>query len=96
MRLERRYASAAQADRLLRALAADQPEYVHAEHEGAVVRFTVEGASAASLRATLEDLVACLQSAEGAEALSRESLRPSGATPTPEGPAPRGSRRSRR
>jgi hypothetical protein len=52
------------ADRILRALAADQPSYVHAEHEGALVRFRVAAESAASARATLEDLVACVQSAE--------------------------------
>lgn len=96
MRLERRYDSAAQADRLLRALAADQPEYVHAEHEGPRVRFTVEGGSAASLRATLEDLVACLQTAEAADAVSRDPPPPNGAMPFPDGPAPPAARRSRR
>ena len=66
MRLERRYASPETAERILRALAADQPEFVHAEHEGTVLRLRVVAASARSARATLEDLVACLQTAEKA------------------------------
>jgi hypothetical protein len=51
---------------LLRALAADQPDYVVAEHEGPTLRLRVTGTTARSARATLEDLVACLQVAEKA------------------------------
>jgi hypothetical protein len=54
------------ADRILRALSADQPDYVLAEHEGPILRLRVSAATARSARATLEDLVACLQSAEKA------------------------------
>jgi hypothetical protein len=54
------------ADRILRALAADQPDFVVAEHEGPLLRLRMAGTTARSARATLEDLVACLQSAEKA------------------------------
>jgi hypothetical protein len=51
----------------VRALAADQPEYVRAERDGPTLRFLVLAPSAASARATIEDLLACLQSAERAQ-----------------------------
>ncbi len=62
--IERRYPSAAVAERILRALAADQPAFVTSERSGTLVRFRVSEGSAQSLRATLEDLLACVQAAE--------------------------------
>ena len=50
----------------MRAVAADQPGYVHGESDGPTVRFVITGPSAASVRATIEDLLACVQSAEKA------------------------------
>ncbi|MCI4328832.1 MAG: hypothetical protein L3J86_04535 [Thermoplasmata archaeon] len=52
------------AERIARALAADQPEFVQTERDGDRLTFRVTPASAASVRATLEDLLACLQTAE--------------------------------
>ena len=61
---QRRYPSAAMADRVVRALAADQPDHVHAERDGEMVRFRLAEGTPRSLRATVEDLLACLQVAE--------------------------------
>lgn len=67
MRLERRYASAAQAQRLWRAIATDHPEYVTGgvDHERLVLE--VRGPSAASVRMSIDDLLACLIAAEATE-----------------------------
>jgi hypothetical protein len=62
--IERQYPSAALAERIVRSLAADQPEFVQAERNGATVRFRIAEGSPQSLRATLEDLLACVQAAE--------------------------------
>jgi hypothetical protein len=62
--IERRYASPAVAERIVRALAADQPEFVATERTGATVRFRIAEGSPQSLRATLEDLLICVQAAE--------------------------------
>ena len=62
--IERRYPSAAVAERIVRALAADQPTFVTTERDGAKVRFRIAEGSPRSLRATLEDLLICVQAAE--------------------------------
>jgi hypothetical protein len=51
---------------LRRALAVDSPEFVRLTVEGADLVLATTAASAASARATLEDLIACLQAAERA------------------------------
>jgi Transcription factor Pcc1 len=68
--LERSYPTAAVARRLLRALEPDRPEFLRAELAGATVRFHLRAASAASARATLDDLLACLAAAERASGLT--------------------------
>ena len=62
--VRRRGRDPAEATRLRTAVAADNPPYVDVTTEGPdlVVRLTAP--SAASARATLEDLLACLQAAE--------------------------------
>jgi hypothetical protein len=64
VRLERRYASPDVADRLRRALEADQAGRVHAERDGANLSFTLSSDDPGSARATLDDLLACLGAAE--------------------------------
>ncbi|MCI4330318.1 MAG: hypothetical protein L3K19_00520 [Thermoplasmata archaeon] len=64
VRLRRRYASEEVAERLLRALEADQAGYVHAERDGSELRFAVRSEEPRQARATLEDLLACLSAAE--------------------------------
>jgi hypothetical protein len=66
LRARRACASPAEAERLRRALAADSPPYLHLAAEGSDLVIAVTAATAASLRATLEDLLACLQAAERA------------------------------
>jgi hypothetical protein len=55
---------ATEAEALRRAVAPDNPEFVHLRVEGQVLVAEVTSPSAASLRATFEDLMACLQAAE--------------------------------
>lgn len=62
--LRRRYPSDELADRIARALAADRPAFLGTSTEGPELRFTVRAPSAESARATLEDLLACVQVAE--------------------------------
>ncbi len=57
-------ASAHAAERLRRAVAADTPDYVALAVEGPELVVRLRAASAASARATLEDLMACLAAAE--------------------------------
>jgi hypothetical protein len=59
-------ASPTEAARLRAAVVADNPEYVRAEVDGADLVLRVAAPSAASARATLEDLLACLGAAERA------------------------------
>jgi hypothetical protein len=59
-------ASQEAAERLRRALAVDTPEFVTLSVEGAALTIRTQAASARSVRATLEDLIACLQAAERA------------------------------
>jgi hypothetical protein len=46
---------------------ADNPDFVEGGVEGRVLRFTVRAASAGSLRATLDDLLAALAAAQRAQ-----------------------------
>ncbi len=59
-------ASAEEAERLRRALAVDTPEFVTLAVEGTDLTLRTSAPSARSVRATLEDLIACLQAAERA------------------------------
>jgi len=52
------------AERLRAAVAADNPAYVAVTVEGTDLEIRLTSASAASARATLEDLLACLKAAE--------------------------------
>ncbi|HEV2317677.1 MAG TPA: KEOPS complex subunit Pcc1 [Thermoplasmata archaeon] len=74
VRLERTYASADAAQRLEKALRADAPPNLVAQVEGATLRFVLTSPTAASARATLEDLLACLAAAE--KTLELGSTRP--------------------
>jgi hypothetical protein len=58
--------SAAFAERLRAAVAADTPDYVAVTVAGSELRIRLTAPTAASARATLEDLLACLKAAEGA------------------------------
>jgi hypothetical protein len=61
-----RAGSAADAAALWAAVAADNPSYVQGGVEGEVLSFHVAAPSAASLRQTLDDLLAALSAAERA------------------------------
>ncbi|MCI4343847.1 MAG: hypothetical protein L3J92_07055 [Thermoplasmata archaeon] len=52
------------AERLRRALVADTPSYVHLEVEGSDLVVRTSATSARTVRATFEDLLACVQVAE--------------------------------
>ncbi|MGA8276336.1 MAG: KEOPS complex subunit Pcc1 [Thermoplasmata archaeon] len=54
----------ASAERLRRVLAADTPPFVRLDVEGAELVIRTSAPSARSVRATLEDLLACVQAAE--------------------------------
>jgi hypothetical protein len=62
--VRRHCGSAEEAHRLAAAVAADNPPHVRARAEGTVLMIRVSAASPASLRATLDDLLACVQAAE--------------------------------
>lgn len=64
--MERTYGSAEEAERLARALAPDQGEFVRCERRGGTLLFEVESETPSTARATVEDLLACLGSAERA------------------------------
>ncbi|HTT73307.1 MAG TPA: KEOPS complex subunit Pcc1 [Thermoplasmata archaeon] len=57
-------ATAAVAARLAAAVAADNPPFVRVTVDGPTLTVRVDGRSAASVRATLDDLLACLLAAE--------------------------------
>jgi len=61
-------ASRTEAERLSRVLAADNPEHVRVEVDGSDLVVRVAPGAAASVRATLDDLLACLLAAEKAGA----------------------------
>ncbi len=58
--------SRAVAERLAAAVAADNPPYVKVSVEGNALTIRLTARSAASARATLDDLLACLTAAERA------------------------------
>ena len=62
--LRRRCRTAAEAEALRAAVQVDTPEFVRLAVEGNDLTVGVTAASAASARATLEDLLACLRAAE--------------------------------
>jgi uncharacterized protein with PIN domain len=64
--LRRRGTDAAEAEALRAALAADNPSYVDVTAHGPELNIRLTAKSASSARATLEDLMACLQVAEQA------------------------------
>jgi hypothetical protein len=57
-------ASAADARRLADSVRADNPRYVVVEADGPALRVRVRAPSAASARASVDDLLACLRAAE--------------------------------
>ncbi len=64
--LKRTCASADEARRLAAAVSVDDPSHVSVVAEGEALFVRVAAASAGSVRATLDDLLACLAAAEGA------------------------------
>jgi hypothetical protein len=64
--LRRACATPEEARRLRDALAPDDPKFLSLEVEGASLVARVSAASAGSVRATLEDLLACVGAAERA------------------------------
>lgn len=66
--VRRACASPTEAARLRAAVVADNPDYARADVEGATLVLRIAAPSAASARATLEDLLACLGAAERAAA----------------------------
>ena len=64
--LRRACASPAEAERLRRAVAPDNPPYVRVEVDGSDLLARVTAPSAASVRASLDDLLACVGAAERA------------------------------
>lgn len=68
--MRRACTSAAEADRLRAAVAADNPSFVEVAVEGSALVVRVRAPSAQSARATLDDLLACLGAAERSAARS--------------------------
>jgi len=66
--LHRRYASPAEAERIRRALEPDAPPNLRSRVDGAELHLELAAPSARSARATLEDLLPCLDAAEKAGA----------------------------
>ncbi|MCI4318040.1 MAG: hypothetical protein L3J96_05820 [Thermoplasmata archaeon] len=72
--MERHYATPEEAEKLAQSLAPDQGEFVRWERAGTRLTFVVEAESPRRVRATVEDLLACLGTAErtlGVTAASR-------------------------
>ncbi|MCI4362849.1 MAG: hypothetical protein L3K13_00875 [Thermoplasmata archaeon] len=74
--LERTYASEREAEELRCALEADRPSYLRTERTGATLRFGVSAPSAASVRSTLDDLLAALAAAERVRGIGSRSSAP--------------------
>lgn len=70
VRLSRSYATSVEARRLAAALAADNPPFVRVEVVDRTIVVRLRARSAASARATLDDLLACAQAAERAGAIA--------------------------
>jgi hypothetical protein len=64
--LRRHCRSPSEASALVAAVQVDTPDFVRLRSEGRVLEVDLTAPSAASARATLEDLVACLRAAEKA------------------------------
>jgi hypothetical protein len=64
VRLERHYGSAELAQRVVGAIAADDPTTHTLHRRGDLVIIEVEGNNPATVRATLDDLIACVGVAE--------------------------------
>ncbi len=77
----RRYAAAAMAERVGRAVAVDDPGFVTARQKGTRLTLTLTGDSAGSLRRSADDLLAALQTAEATLAVTRSARARSRATP---------------
>lgn len=71
VRLERRYPSRALAARIWRSVVADNPGFVSGRLTGDRLVIEVSHPSPASLRATLDDLIACIAAAERAGPVAR-------------------------
>ena len=71
VRLRRRCADRASAEALRRTVLADDPAFVSVAVEGSDLVVSASARSAASLRETLEDLLACLGAAERTLGLAR-------------------------
>lgn len=69
--LRRTWSSPEIAARIAQAVAADNPEYVRATAEGATLVLRVRSTSAASARASVDDLLACVRAAEQSVALGQ-------------------------
>jgi hypothetical protein len=74
--VRRRCADPDEARRLAAAVAADNPPHVVAAADGALLELRVAPASAASVRATLDDLLSGIAAAEGAARSGRATRRP--------------------
>jgi hypothetical protein len=73
--VRRTYPSAEAAERVRRAVAADDPSYVRGSIVGATLEYRLEAMAAASARATLDDLLACVSAAERSLDLASTSPR---------------------
>jgi hypothetical protein len=71
-RLEMTYASEDLADRMLASVRVDNGEHARSWREGTRLITEASAESPGALRHTLEDLLACLSAAEGAEDLADE------------------------
>ncbi|MFZ1024387.1 MAG: KEOPS complex subunit Pcc1 [Thermoplasmata archaeon] len=73
--VRRTYPSATVAEQVRRAVAADNPTYVRGSVVGATLEYRLEATHAASARATLDDLLACVSAAERSLDLAPTSTR---------------------
>ncbi len=69
--IRRTWPSADIAARIARAVAVDNPEYVEVRAQGAELIVRVRSSSAASARASVDDLLACLHAAEETVAMAK-------------------------
>ena len=93
--LARRYDDPRAAGQVATAIGADNPNHIHVRVARGAIEIRVAAPSAASARATLEDLMACVQAAERTIGLGR--VRPRGRTdrerPIPSRTVPRSGRK---
>ncbi|MGI0156397.1 MAG: KEOPS complex subunit Pcc1 [Thermoplasmata archaeon] len=81
--MERDYATSREAEELRLALEPDRPSYLDTSRDGSTLRFHVRGTSAASVRATLDDLLAALTAAERTRGIGSPSRQGRGRAPAP-------------